>query len=105
MVVECADRLRLAADGRMRPLGLRPAIDVEMRPALVARHEARAGNFANAIAPLREIIPELSLRYGSDDPRSLSAKTVLSCGLALLMFFLLLGGLIFGYVYFVKLGK
>ena len=35
----------------------------------------------------------------------LSAKTVLSCGLALLMFFLLLGGLIFGYVYFVKLGK
>ncbi len=35
----------------------------------------------------------------------LSARTVLSCGLALLMFFLLLGGLIFGYVYFVKLGK
>lgn len=35
----------------------------------------------------------------------LSAKTVLCCGLALLMFFLLLGGLIFGYVYFVKLGK
>lgn len=35
----------------------------------------------------------------------LSGRTVLSCGLALLMFFLLLGGLIFGYVYFVKLGK
>ena len=37
-----------------------------------------------------------------------SARTVLSCGLALLMFFLLLGVtlvLIFGYVYFVKLGK
>ncbi len=35
----------------------------------------------------------------------LSAKTVLGCGFALLLFFLVLGGLIFGYVYFVKLGK
>ncbi len=33
-----------------------------------------------------------------------SGKTAAGCGLALLMFFLLLGGLIFGYVYFVKLG-
>ena len=35
----------------------------------------------------------------------LSGRTVAGCGLALLMFFLLLGALIFGYVYFVKLGK
>lgn len=42
---------------------------------------------------------------GNNNGNKLSAKTVLSCVLALLMFFLLLGGLIFGYVYFVKLGK
>lgn len=35
----------------------------------------------------------------------LSGRTIACCGLALLMFFLLLGGLIFGYIYFVKLGK
>ena len=35
----------------------------------------------------------------------LSGRSIAWCGLALLMFFLLLGGLIFGYVYFVKLGK
>ena len=41
----------------------------------------------------------------NNNGNKLSAKTVLGCGFALLLFFLVLGGLIFGYVYFVKLGK
>ena len=42
---------------------------------------------------------------GNNNGNKLSGRTVAGCGLALLMFFLLLGALIFGYVYFVKLGK
>ena len=41
----------------------------------------------------------------NNNGNKLSGRTRACCGLALLMFFLLLGGLIFGYVYFVKLGK
>ena len=41
----------------------------------------------------------------NNNGNTLSGRTVAGCGLALLMFFLLLGALIFGYVYFVKLGK
>ena len=41
----------------------------------------------------------------NNNGNKLSGRTVAGCGLALLMFFLLLGALIFGYVYFVKLGK
>ena len=41
----------------------------------------------------------------NNNGNKLSGRTVAGCGLVLLMFFLLLGALIFGYVYFVKLGK
>ena len=41
----------------------------------------------------------------NNNGNKLSGRTVAGYGLALLMFFLLLGALIFGYVYFVKLGK
>ena len=41
----------------------------------------------------------------NNNGNKLSGRTVAGCGLSLLMFFLLLGALIFGYVYFVKLGK
>ena len=41
----------------------------------------------------------------NNNGNKLSGRTVAGCGLALLMFFLLLGALIFGYVYCVKLGK
>ena len=41
----------------------------------------------------------------NNNGNKLSGRTGAGCGLALLLFFLLLGALIFGYVYFVKLGK
>ncbi len=43
-----------------------------------ARHEARSGRHAEAIATLRELVPAITLRYGSDDPRSLIVRTVLA---------------------------
>ncbi len=44
----------------------------------LARHEARVGNFAKAIAQLREIVPEMTHRFDPVDPRSLEAMTVLA---------------------------
>lgn len=43
-----------------------------------ARHQARASRFAEAIAAFREIVPELTRRYGTDDPRTLTASTWLA---------------------------
>ncbi len=43
-----------------------------------ARHEARSGRPGAAVAALRELAPIVATRYGSDDPRSLVARTVLA---------------------------
>ncbi|MBN8480429.1 MAG: serine/threonine protein kinase [Xanthomonadales bacterium] len=43
-----------------------------------ARHQARSGRPAAAVAALRELVPVVTARYGSDDPRSLVVRTVLA---------------------------
>lgn len=44
----------------------------------LARHQARSGDYQQSIEKLRELLPEFPQRYGSDDPRSLVAMTVLA---------------------------
>ena len=44
----------------------------------MARHQARVGHQRVAIDALREIVPVIAARYGSSDPRTLIAKTILA---------------------------
>jgi hypothetical protein len=44
----------------------------------MARHHARVGHHRVAIDALREIVPVIAARYGSSDPRTLIAKTILA---------------------------
>ncbi len=43
----------------------------------LGQHHVRAGQFQQAIAEIRKMVPEFTQRYGADDPRSLAAMTVL----------------------------
>lgn len=52
-----------------------------MARAQLARHQAQVGETASSIVALRKLVPEITKRFGADDPRSLGARTDLALAL------------------------